>query len=142
VYPSYLLFYAVFGGITYQLVTKVDYPEAADVARSLGLWFWAIQIGRGALMTAALVPAIYTLRMKRWQAAIATGMMMWIAGGLSPLLLPNSLMGSTQRVIHIFEILTQNLPLGIVAGLLLRPKSTGAAVPAENASKGLTSAAI
>jgi len=32
-------------------------------------------------------------------------------------------MGTTQRMIHIVEILTQNAPLGIIAGLLLRPKS-------------------
>jgi hypothetical protein len=33
------------------------------------------------------------------------------------------LMGTTQRMIHIVEILTQNAPLGITAVLLLRPKS-------------------
>jgi len=38
------------------------------------------------------------------------------------LLPPNSLMSTTQRIIHIVEIFTQNLPLGIAAGLLLRPK--------------------
>jgi len=48
---------------------------------------------------------------------------LWSAGGLAPLLMPNELMGATQRMIHVVEILTQNAPLGIVAGLLLRPKS-------------------
>jgi hypothetical protein len=121
---AYAVFYLVFGAITYQFFTKVYYPEGAQIAQSLGLWFWAIQIGRGVLMTAAVVPAICTLRMNRWQTAIAIGMMIWIAGALSPLLVPNALMGTTQRMIHIVEILTQNAPLGIVAGLLLRPKST------------------
>jgi len=50
---------------------------------------------------------------------------------LAPLLVPNGLMGTTQRMIHIVEILTQNAPLGIIAGLLLRPRSgsTSASLP-------------
>jgi hypothetical protein len=119
---AYAIFYLVFGAITYQFFTKAYYPEGAQIARSFGLWFWLIQIGRGALMTAAVVPAIYTLRMNRWQTAISIGVLVWVAGGLAPLLVPNALMGPTQRMIHIVEILTQNVPLGIFAGLLLRPK--------------------
>jgi hypothetical protein len=52
---------------------------------------------------------------------------MWIAGGAAPLLVPNDLMGTAQRLIHIVEILTQNLSLGITAVVLLRPTSTPAA---------------
>jgi hypothetical protein len=121
---AYAVFYLVFGAITYQFFTRVYYPEGAQIARNLGLWFWLIQIGRGALMTGAVLPAIYTLRMSRWQVAVAIGIMIWVAGGLSPLLVPNALMGTTQRMIHIVEILTQNAPLGVVAALLLRPKPT------------------
>ena len=121
---AYTLFYLVFGGITYQFFTKSYYPDSDQIARSLGLWFWLIQIARGILMTVAVLPAIYTLRMNRWQTAIAIGMMMWVAGGLAPLLMPNELMGATQRMIHVVEILTQNAPLGIIAGLLFRPKPT------------------
>jgi hypothetical protein len=61
--------------------------------------------------------------LNRWQMAIAIGMIVWVAGGRAPLLVPNELMGTTQRMIHIVEILTQNAPLGITAGLSLRPKS-------------------
>jgi hypothetical protein len=133
---AYAVFYLVFGSITYQFFTKVYYPEGAQIARSLGLWFWVIQIGRGVLMTVAVLPAIYTLRMSRWQMAIAIGMLIWVAGGLAPLLVPNALMGTTQRMIHIVEILTQNAPLGVVAGLLLRPKPTAhqASLPIAAAS--------
>lgn len=120
---AYTLFYLVSGAITYQFFTKPYYPDADQIARGLGLWFWVIQIGRGLLMTVAVLPAIYTLRLNRWQTAIAIGMIIWVAGGLAPLLVPNGLMGTTQRMIHIVEILTQNAPLGITAGLLLRPKS-------------------
>ena len=73
-------------------------------------------------MTLAIVPAIYTLRLGRWQTAICAGLLLWVAGGLSLLLVPNELMTGTQRFIHIIEIFTQAFTLGVTAGLLLRPK--------------------
>jgi len=119
---SYVLYYLIFGGITYQFFTKGYYPEATQQVAQLGLWFWAMQVGRGVLMTLAVLPVIYTLRMSRTHTAIVAGALIWIAGGLAPLLVPNEMMGTTQRMIHIVEILTQNVSLGITAALLLRPK--------------------
>jgi hypothetical protein len=121
---AYVVYYLIFGAITYQYFTKGYYPEAAQTAQAMGIWFWVIQFGRGVLMTLAVIPAIYTLRMSRWQTAIAIGILIWVAGGLAPLLVPNAFMGTTQRIIHVFEILTQNASLGITAGWLLRPKTT------------------
>jgi hypothetical protein len=128
---AYVLYYLVFGAITYQFFTKGYYPDAPQLVAGLGAWFWVIQIGRGVLMTLAAVPVIRTLRMSRVQAAIAVGLMIWVAGGAAPLLLPNPLMGPTQRFIHTVEILTQNASLGITAVLLLRPKQarSGAGLP-------------
>ncbi|HEV1993277.1 MAG TPA: hypothetical protein VGR03_03000 [Candidatus Acidoferrum sp.] len=120
---SYLFYYLIFGGITYQFFTKGYYPEATQAVARLGLWFWVIQFARGVLMTFAVVPIIYTLRMKRWHAAVAVGSIIWITGGAGPLLVPNGLMGTTQRFIYIVEIFTQNASLGVTAVLLLRPKS-------------------
>lgn len=120
---AYAVYYLIFGAITYQFFTKDYYPEAIDTAQRLGLWLWVIQVGRGALMTLAVLPAIETLRLGRGQAAIAVGALIWIAGGATPLLVPNDIMGTTQRIIHIIEILTQNAPLGITAVLLLRPRT-------------------
>jgi hypothetical protein len=131
---SYLLYYLIFGAITYQFFTKVYYPEAPQAVERLGLWFWVIQFARGVLMTLAVVPVIYTLRMKRWHAALAVGSIIWIAGGAAPLLVPNNLMGTTQRFIHIAEIFTQNFSLGVTAVLLLRPKSVPVAANPPAAS--------
>lgn len=124
---AYLLYYLVFGAITYQFFTKGYLPEAEHIARQLGLWFWGIQLARGVLMTLAVVPVIYTLRMKRWHGAIVVGLLIWIIGGLAPLVVPNPLMGGTQRFIHIVEIFTQNFSLGVTAVLLLRSRSALAA---------------
>src|SRR2546425_1001113 len=118
---AYVLYYLVFGWITYRFFTNGYYPDAPQLVAKLGVWFWVIQIGRGALMTLAVLPVIRTLRMSRAQAAIAVGLIMWVAGG-APLLLPNPFMGPTQRFIHTIEILTQNASLGITAVLLLRAK--------------------
>jgi len=134
---AYAVYYLIFGAITYQYFTKGYYPEAAQIAANLGIWFWVIQIGRGALMTLAVMPAIYTLRMSRWQTAIVIGVLIWVAGGLAPLLVPNALMGTTQRIIHVFEILSQNTPLGITAGLLLRPKPTVRTATASGSNEAL-----
>jgi hypothetical protein len=118
---AYALYYLVFGAITYQHFTRAYYPDAAKVIAPLGLWFWALQIARGLLMAVAVVPVIYSLRMKRWQAALVVGLLIWIAGGAAPLLVPNLFMGQTQRLIHIVEIFTQNFSLGVTAVWLLRP---------------------
>ncbi len=119
---AYAIYYLIFGSITYQFFTKGYYPEATQIVARLGLWFWAIQIGRGVVMTLGVLPVIYSLRMSRGQAAIVVGLLVWVAGGAAPLIPPNSFMETTQRMIHIVEILTQNASLGITAVLLLRPK--------------------
>src|SRR5882762_4126406 len=135
---AYVLYYLIFGSITYQFFTKGYYPDAPQIVARLGIWFWIIQIGRGVLMTLAALPLIWTLRMSRVQAAIAVGLIMWVAGGAAPLLLPNALMGPTQRFIHTIEILTQNASLGITTVLLLRAKQarSGADLPVAAPAHG------
>lgn len=117
---AYAVYYLVTGSLTYRFFTKGYYPEAEQIVSQLGVWFWAMQVGRGILMTLAVLPIVSVLRMERWRAALAVGVLIWVAGGAAPLLTPNPLMVPTQRMIHIAEILTQNLPLGITAVLLFR----------------------
>ena len=130
---AYAFYYLVFGSIAYQFFTKQYYPHAAEEVARVGAWFWPIEIARGVVMTLAVLPAIRTLRMSRWQTAIAVGVLLWVTGGLAPLVLPNTGMVAAQRFAHVIEILTQNASLGITAGLLLRKgqaRHTSAAVAA------------
>jgi len=121
---AYVVYYLIFGSITYQFFTKSYYPGATETVSRIGVWFfWGIELARGVLMTLAVLPIIYTLRMKRWHAAIVVGTIIWICGGPALLLVPNEAMGVRQRVIHTVEIFTENFPLGVTAVLLLRPKS-------------------
>jgi hypothetical protein len=122
----YVICYLVFGWLVFHFFTHGYYPDATQQVAKLGNWFWGIQLSRAILMTLALLPLAFTLRMRRWQAALAAGSMMWIAGGLVPLLLPNELMVPMQRFLHAAEILTQNFPLGVAAVLLLRKPDTAA----------------
>lgn len=124
---AYVVYYYIFGSLTYQFFTRQYYPEAQKMASELGLWFWGMELARGILMTLAALPMIYRLRMRRWPAALSIGALLWIVGGAAPLLVPNPLMVSVQRYIHIVEILAQNAPLGITAVLLLRPKPAAVA---------------
>jgi hypothetical protein len=125
---AYVLYYLVFGAVTYQYFTKGYFPEAEQAVARLGPWFWVIQFARGVLMTLAVLPVIRTLRMKRWHAAIVAGLVLWIGGGAAPLVVPNTLMGGAQRLIHTVEIFTQNFSLGMTAVLFLRPRTAAIAV--------------
>lgn len=129
---SYLVYYEVFGAVTYLNFTKEYYPNAGQQVLALGSWFFLYQIARGLLMTLAVLPVIYTLQLRRWQAAIVIGLLIWVIGGLGPLLVPNEMMVATQRYIHIGEIFTQNFSLGVTATLLLRRRSAPAKVPAHH----------
>jgi len=118
---AYAVYYLIFGAITFQFFTRGFYPDATEQVARLGGWFWAMQIGRGILMTLSVLPVVYTLRLSRWQAAIAVGAILWVAGGLALLIVPSAFMGATLRMIHTVEILTQNAPLGATIVLLMRP---------------------
>jgi hypothetical protein len=119
---TYVVYYYVFGGITFHFFTKQYYPHAAEQAAALGLWFWGYQWARGLLMTLAVLPISYTLRLRRWQAALAVGAVIWIVGGAAGLLVPSEMMVAAQRYKHIVEIMTQNVSLGVTAVYLLRPR--------------------
>lgn len=125
---AYVFYYLVTGAITYHYFTRDFYPEAADQVQQLGVWFWMMQFGRGTAMALALVPFVYTLRLSRPATAFASGLLLWVAGGLAPLLAPSELMTGMLRFIHIVEILVQNAPLGITVALLLRPGASARAV--------------
>jgi hypothetical protein len=130
---SYVLYYLIFGSIAYQFFTKQYYPHAQEQVAALGyLWFWLFELARGVAMTLAVVPIIYTLRLPRWRAALAVGMLLWIVGGGATLLVPNPIMGPLQRFEHIVEIFTQNFSFGITAVLVLRPKAAEAPASIES----------
>ncbi len=123
---SYVVYYEIFGAIAFQFFTRQFYPHAAEQAKAMGLWFPLYQLARGVVMTLAVLPVIYSLRLPRWHAALTVGLLVWIVGGGAPLLVPSTMMVTAQRYIHIVEIFTQNFSLGVTAVLLLRPRDATA----------------
>jgi hypothetical protein len=111
----YLIYFLIFGSIAFIFVKKY-YVHVLHP----GPWFFPYEIGRGVLMTLALVPIIGTLRLPRGRAAFAVGVLLWIVGGGAALLLPNPYMVAPQRYIHIAEIMAENVLLGMTAVFLLR----------------------
>lgn len=140
---AYLVYYYVFGALVFQLLTKPYYTgtgpltDAVNTVRSLGLWFPAIQIGRGVLMTLGLLPIILGTRMNRIMLALYVGIVIWTIGGLAPLIPPNNFMPTELRLMHIGEIFTQNFALGMTVVFLLRGKDS----KSEPSQKPLTVAA-
>jgi len=94
---SYVIYYRIFGGITYEFFTKQYYPHGQEAAAAIGLWFWGFELARGLLMVLAMLPIIYSLGLPRWQAAVAAGAILWIVGGGAILLVPSDLMVTRQR---------------------------------------------
>lgn len=117
---SYVVYYYIFGALTFRFFTHQYYPHAIAEVAAMGAGFYGYQWARGILMVLAVLPVIYTLRMGRWQAAVTVGILVWVVGGLAPLLAPNTLMVAAQRYIHIVEIMTQNVALGMTAVWILR----------------------
>jgi hypothetical protein len=114
----YLVYFTVFGGITFVLFTRKYYPNLPQP----GAWFWGFEMARGVAMILVALPIIRTLRLPRWQAGIALGVLLWMVAGGAGLLLPNPYMVTSQRYIHIVEIMTQNVTLGVSVVPLLRRK--------------------
>lgn len=129
----YVMYYLIFGAIAFQFFTRKYYPHATEQVAALGNWFWAYQLGRGLLMVLAILPIIYTLRLRRSKAALLVGILVWVVGGLAPLVVPNPSMVALQRYEHIVEIFTQNFSLGVTAVWLLGRKTTAVTAPMHSA---------
>ena len=125
----YLAVYYVFGGLVFQFLTKPYYSSggrlggAVETVAALGWWFPLIQIGRGMLMTMAILPVLLGTRLPRMQRALYGGLLLWGIGGLAPLIAPVADMPRILREMHIFEIFTQNFPLGFLVTLVLVQRS-------------------
>ena len=56
---SYVVYYQIFGFITFHFFTNQYYPHAVEQATAMGIWFWAYQWARGLMMTLAVLPTSF-----------------------------------------------------------------------------------
>ena len=77
-----------------------------------------LQIARGALFVAFVVPLLRSMRVTRWQAAVAMAVMIPLVHGVAPLIPPNPFMPDYVRHAHMIEIGWSNFVLGLLIGYL------------------------
>ena len=126
---SYLVFYFIFGAINYALVTKPYYETHVSglVVPSPQIVLIAEMV-RAPLIVLAIVPLILTLKMKKRWLAVLCGMILFVIGGIIPLLL-NTALPDFLRFASVIEIFFQNFLTGVVAvallGFALKSESLG-----------------
>ena len=85
-------------------------------------------------MALAVVPAVALMRVDRVKAAIIAGSVLWIAGGLGPQIVPNTIIPQHLRWIQTWQTLLQNFPVGFVTAWIMRKTAEPAAEPQPQAA--------
>lgn len=85
-----------------------------------------LQVVRGALYVAFVLPLLRSMRVARWQAALAMAVMIPLVHGVAPLMSPNPFMPDYVRHAHMIEIGWSNFVLGLLIGFLFwNPRPSG-----------------
>lgn len=123
---SYLVFYFIFGAINYALVTKPYYAaHVSGLAVPAPQTVLMAEMVRAPLIVLSIVPLILLWRGKKSVLAALCGIILFVIGGVVPLLL-NTALPDLLRFASAIEIFFQNFLTGVVAVILLgfSPKST------------------
>lgn len=125
---TYVVAYLVTGAVTYLLVTGPYYEShAGGLTTPAPPVVLAVAVVEGAMLTLATVPMARLLPGPRASRALACGLVLWLLGGLVPLLQAAAL-PDVLRVASAVEILFQKVPLGMAvvwfcsAAAATRPK--------------------
>jgi hypothetical protein len=85
-----------------------------------------LQVVRGALYVAFVVPLLRSMQVSRWQASLSMAVLVPLVHGVAGLIAPNPFMPDFVRHAHMVEIGWSNFVLGLVIGFLFwNPRSTG-----------------
>jgi hypothetical protein len=85
-----------------------------------------LQLGRGALFAAFVIPLLRSMSVTRRQAAVAMAVMIPLVHGLAALIPPNAFMPDHVRFAHMIEIGWSNFVLGLLIGFLFWNPTPGA----------------
>lgn len=77
-----------------------------------------LQIARGALFVAFVIPLLRSMTATRWQASVAMAVMIPLMHGVAALIQPNPFMPDYVRHAHLVEIGWSNAVLGLLIGFL------------------------
>lgn len=116
---SYLVFYFIFGAMNYALVTKPYYAaHVSGLAVPEPLTVLMAEMVRAPLIVLSIVPLILLWRGKKGMLAVLCGIILFVIGGVIPLLL-NPALPDLLRIASGVEIFFQNFLTGMVAAALL-----------------------
>jgi hypothetical protein len=140
---SYVLFYWVYGALNYLLVTRPYYSAQQTTLQvpSAQAVFGAEAI-RGPLLVLAVLPLVLTVGLTRRRLAPSCAAVLFIIGGVVPLLRQAGVLPTFLLIASGWEILLQNVSLALVISWLLgrkTPSTTGGAIRA-NSARGEASA--
>ena len=120
---AYVTLYIVAGSLIFPFV-KEYYPDLdVNVAFLIGL-----QLRRGVVYAACLVPLVRSMQASRWKIALATAVLVPVVHGVADLLVPNVHMAATAwRLAHMIEVGWSNFAFGLLIGFLFSRGSQAAA---------------
>ena len=117
---TYVVFYFIFGGINYALVTKPYYETHAGgldvppVQVTL-----AAEVVRGALIALSVLPFLLTVPADKKRLGVLTGLLLFAIGGLVPLTMQVGVLPLFLLVASAWEIFAMNFTTGWVLARLL-----------------------
>jgi hypothetical protein len=117
---SYLVFYLVFGAINYSLITKPYYDaHAGGLAVPPATTIWLVEMVRAPLIVLSVLLFLLALRASRRRTIILTGMILFMIGGVAPLLFQVNVLPGALLIASAVEIFLQNFSTGAVVAVLL-----------------------
>jgi hypothetical protein len=127
---SYLVFYLFFGAINYSLITKPYYDaHAGGLAVPPAMTIWLVEMARAPLIVLSVLLFLLALRASRRRTVVLTGMILFMVGGVAPLLFQVNTLPPALLIASAVEIFLQNLSTGAVTAVLL-----GSPVPEPSTS--------
>lgn len=128
---SYLVFYLVFGGLNYNLVTGPYYAtHAGGLQVPPALTVWLVEAARAPLIVLSVLFFLLALRASRRRAMVLTGLLLFLIGGVAPLMFQLGALPTVLLVASGVEIFFQNFLLGVVTAWLLgQPAPAKGGVP-------------
>ena len=116
---SYLVLYLGVGGINYNLVTQPYYAtHAGGLVVPPAMTVWLIESVRAPLIVLSVLFFLLASRPGR-RTTVLTGLILFMVGGVAPLLLQAGTLPTVLLVASAVEIFFQNFLAGVVAAILL-----------------------
>ncbi len=116
---SYLVFYFIFGALNYALVTRPYYAaHVSGLAVPAPQTVLMAEMVRAPLIVLSVIPLILLWRGRKLTLAVVCGIILFVIGGVVPLLL-NTALPDLLRCASAIEIFFQNFSTGLVAAGLL-----------------------